>query len=409
MDKFSSASEVIETIEKLKNNHKGLDNFAMAMEKLGNIESKLKTIHVAGTNGKGSTVNYLRSILQTAGYRVATFTSPYLVVHNDRIRINDVNISDADLLKYANQTYDLWETYDLSMFEIDMMIACLYFYEQKVDYAIFEVGLGGRIDATNIIDPMISVITNIGLDHVELLGHTHALIALEKAGIIKTGKDCVTAETREDCLQVFEKTCEQKQCQLHQIAAILNQHLEDNVVFDYRTFTHLKLSSKALYQARNAALAIETVLLLRAKGLVELTDQQIAEAVTLANWAGRFETVWEKPLILIDGAHNEHGMKALVETMHHFDKPKIIFSALKDKDTQMMIESLLSLSDDVTICEFAFYRAMSAEELAQGYPVKIEKDYRKAIDEAMQQDNIVLITGSLYFISLVREYIESLK
>lgn len=409
MDKFKSASEVIETIEKLKNNHKGLDNFTLAMEKLGNVESKLKTIHVAGTNGKGSTVNYLRSILQAAGYRVATFTSPYLVAHNDRIRINDVNISDADLLKYANQTYGLWESYDLSMFEIDMMIACLYFYEQKVDYAIFEVGLGGRIDATNIIDPMISVITNIGLDHVELLGHTHAAIALEKAGIIKPGKDCVTAETREDCLHVFEKTCEEKKCHLHQIAKIQNQHVEENVVFDYRTFTHLNLSTKALYQARNAALAIEAVLILKEKELVKITDQQIVEAVALASWAGRFETVWEKPLVLIDGAHNEHGMQALVETMGQFEKPKIIFSALKDKDTQMMIESLLTLSDDVTICEFNFYRAMSAKQLAHGYPVKVEKDYHKAIDEALKQEKVVLITGSLYFISLVREYIESLK
>ncbi|MPN07446.1 Folylpolyglutamate synthase [bioreactor metagenome] len=172
------------------------DDFKRLINDLGNPQWQLKCLHVAGTNGKGSVTNYLRSILQQAGYRVGTFTSPHLIVHNDRIRINDVYISDEELLSIANEHDQFWKDYDLSMFEIDMVISILYFLRQRVDYVVYEVGMGGRLDPTNIIHALASVIVNIGLDHMEYLGDTLDKIAYEKAGIIKENGLVFTAEDK---------------------------------------------------------------------------------------------------------------------------------------------------------------------------------------------------------------------
>ncbi len=393
-------------IENRRHNHKGLDTFKQALEQVGQPQQSLCCVHIGGTNGKGSTTDFLRSILQTAGYRVGTFTSPYLEVHNDRIRINDEFISDEELLTLANETYSLWEPYDLSMFEIDMLLACLYFTRHHVDIALFEVGMGGRLDATNVVNPLFSIITGIGLDHMQFLGNTHALIAKEKAGIIKPHKDCITAETREDCLSVFERECRIKESHLIRIQPIRNLHVEAGVVFDYGAFKELHLRSLARYQSRNAALAIEAAVKLRNFGFI-LSDEVIRNGLSAAFWKGRFEKVYDHPKVYIDGAHNEQGIAALVESARIFPHVKILFSALRDKNTSSMIEQLLTLSDDVTICEFDFYRAQEAEKLAEGYPVKVIKDYRKAIEECLLSDDVVLITGSLYFISLVREYFKT--
>lgn len=405
---FQSADEVIEYIEGRKNNHKGLEKFSHALKALGNPHLKLKCVHIGGTNGKGSTTDYLRSILQQAGYRIGTFTSPYLEVHNDRIRINNEFISNEDLLALANETFAYWDMYDLSMFEIDMLLACLYFVRHEVDLALFEVGMGGRLDATNVVDPLFSIITSIGLDHMEFLGNTHALIANEKAGIIKYGKDCLTAETREDCLSVFERTCRKQASALVVCEAIQNLRIEQGVYFDYREFRGLRLLSKASYQAKNAALAIEAAIKLRDFNF-NINDAMIIDGLAATFWKGRFEQVHTNPDVYIDGAHNEQGISALVEAAKIFPKVRILFSALKDKNTKGMIEQLLTLSDDLTICEFDFYRAQEAEKLAEGYPVKVIKDYRKAIYDCLEGDDIVLITGSLYFISLVREMFETMK
>lgn len=409
-NRFACARDVIDYIEGRKNNHKGLERFHSCMETLDNPHLKLRCVHIAGTNGKGSTTNYLRSILQANGYRVATFTSPYLEVHNDRIRINDVNISDETLCELANQTFLLWDEYDLSMFEIDMMLASLYFVREAVDFAIFEVGLGGRLDATNLIDPLLSVITNIGLDHMEFLGNTHALIAREKAGIIKPHKDCLTGEVRTDCLAVMQEACERCSAKLLHVGEITHLELlsEGYVRFDYRGFSAIRLSSMASYQSKNAACAIEAALYLRELGYA-IGDESIYEGCFNTYWKGRFERVHEHPIIMIDGAHNEHGIAALVESAKIFPKVKILFSALKDKNSDAMIEQLLTLSDDITICEFAFARAQEASKIARNYPVKIDKDVYHAINESLNYDGVILITGSLYFISLVREYCRALK
>lgn len=391
---YHSATQFIRDIETKKVHHASLDAFKNVMARIGNPQNCFKSIHIAGTNGKGSTTDYIRSILQSAGYKVATFTSPYLIVHNDRIRINNQNISDDDLVRIANQ----YEPYfnELSMFEIDMLIASVYFYEQKVDYAIIEVGMGGRLDATNIIHPLLSVITNIGLDHMEYLGETVELIAHEKAGIIKESVDCITASDDENCLKVFENECQLKHSHLIRIAPITNIHLTKGVEFNYSN-QHYQLASVATYQCRNAACAIEVCQRLN----VESSAIHVGLMNTL--WQGRFECVHRNPRVYIDGAHNVAGIDALVESASFLKDPIIIFSALKDKKTDLMIEKLLELSNDLIVCEFDFYRAQRAELLAKQYPVTIMNDYQEAIQWALDQKRDVLICGSLYFISLVRK------
>lgn len=402
---WKTGYEAIEAIENRKHHHSGLDLLSKAMEELGQPQDQVQSIHVAGTNGKGSTVEYLRSMLCTAGYKVGTFTSPYLISHHDRIRINNVPISDEQLLGYINHLEAIWRKYELSMFEIDMMIASCYFVDEQVDYAIFEVGMGGRLDATNILkQPLISVITNIGMDHMQYLGDTREKIAYEKAGIIKENVDCVTASEHLECLNVFKQQAQLHHASLICLAPIEDVQVTDKLQFDYRHVTY-QLNTKALYQRLNGALAIETMLQLRNKRNVVITDEQMKQGMLNANWLGRFEVMRQDPMVIIDGAHNLDGIQALVSSMKSYQHVHILFSCLKDKQGKEMLRELFTISKDITLCEFDYYRADTANHLSEGFQVNIEKDYQKAIDDALKKEGVLLICGSLYFISVVREYL----
>ncbi|MFV0394158.1 MAG: bifunctional folylpolyglutamate synthase/dihydrofolate synthase [Coprobacillaceae bacterium] len=401
---FTTYEEVVQFINTQKNRVYSLDNLKKYMNDCGNPQYQLPCIHIGGTNGKGSTTNYVKEVLQVAGYKVATFTSPTLQSRLEAIRINEINITDETMVRFANQYVDTWLKYELSMFEIEVCIAILYFLESNVDIAIFEVGLGGTLDATNIVKPLVAANTNIGLDHVDYLGNTYQEIAYNKGGIIKDNIDFITGETKVECLEVFEKLCEEHHSQLYQVQKI--SHIEDgeNVKYQYRDL-HITLQTPALYQVKNSALAIEILLYLKENNNFNFTIEQLLHGLYQAKWAGRFETISKHPHIIIDGAHNKEGMEAFLEGAKKYSNCKIIFSALRDKDTHSMIEYLLRLSSDIIVCEFEHVRAADVETLANGFPVKIEKDYRKAIDEAMQHQGTIFITGSLYFIALARSYI----
>ncbi|MCR1960936.1 GNAT family N-acetyltransferase [Thomasclavelia cocleata] len=402
--KFSNYDEVVEFINGQKDRVYSLDNFRNYMENLGNPQLILDCVHIGGTNGKGSTTNYIKEVLKQAGYKVATFTSPALYSRLDIIRINDQFIDEQTMVNYANRYVDLWLKYEISMFEIEVFIAIMYFIEQKVDIALFEVGLGGLLDATNIIMPKLAINTNIGLDHVYYLGHDYQSIALNKAGIVKEGIDYLTGETKPECLVVFEKVCQEKHSTLLTLAPITNIIDGNNVSYRYRNYDII-LDTPALYQIYNSALALEALLYLKEHQIINFSDDDLLQGMYNARWAGRFEIVNIEPLIIIDGAHNKEGIDAFYECAKKYDKIKIIFSALRDKDYKHMIEKLLSLTDDITICEFEHVRASDAKTLADGFNVKIEPDYKVAIDDAFSHDGTVFVTGSLYFISKVREYI----
>ena len=405
---FIDSLEAIQAIESKRNNHSDLNKFKEIMNELNNPQDSIKSIHIAGTNGKGSTTDFIRSILQSAGYKVGTFTSPYLISHHDRIRINNVNIDDQRLLDYINQTKVYWDTYDLNMFDIDMMIASLYFKDENVDFAIFEVGMGGRIDATNVLNhPLMSVITNIGKDHMQFLGDTLEKIAYEKAGIIKENVDCVTASDSKECVQVFNEVCESKHSKLITIDSIENIKNENGISFDYKN-TRYHLKSNASYQCKNASLAIEVIHQLNHKKIINLSDEQLINGLCNTEWAGRFEVMRKDPLIIIDGAHNEHGINALVDSLKGYENIKIIFSCLADKNGKEMLSKLMEISSDITVCDFDFYRADSSKRLAEGFDVKTEKDYQKAIIEALDHKGTLVISGSLYFVSIVRKFLKDI-
>lgn len=405
--RFSNYDQVVEFINSQKDRVYSLDNFKRYMDDLGNPQLLLDCLHIGGTNGKGSTTNYIKEVLKQAGYKVATFTSPAMYSRLDIIRINDQFIDETTMVDYANRYVDLWLKYEISMFEIEVFIAIMYFIKQKADFTIFEVGLGGLLDATNIIMPKLAINTNIGLDHVDYLGNSYQSIALNKAGIVKEGIDYLTGETKKECLDVFKEVCKQDHSKLLTLAPITNIKNDMNVSYHYRDYD-IVLNTPAVYQVYNSALALETLLYLKEHQIVNFSDENLIQGMYEAKWAGRFEVISTKPLIIIDGAHNKEGIDAFYECAKKYDNIKIIFSALRDKDYKHMIEKLLTLTDDITICEFEHIRASDAKTLADGFDVKIEPDFKVAVDKAMDYQGTIFITGSLYFISKVRAYLKSL-
>lgn len=404
--KFNNAEEVIKIIEKRKNRGYGLEHFKSYMNAIGNPHQSLNTIHIAGTNGKGSTTNDIRSILQKAGYKTGSFTSPYLVTHLDRIRINDEYIPSEIFLDIANRYYDSWITWDLSMFEIDMCIASVYFAEAKTDFCVFETGLGGRLDATNILTPLVSVITNIGMDHMEFLGDTKEKIAREKAGIIKDDVCVITAEETPACLAVFDAIAQEHHTKCFRIKEVKNVETTDNgLCFNYGQYEAMELTGKALYQCKNAALALETIDYLKEKKFIQIKETDIRQGLKEAVWQGRFETISKEPLIIIDGAHNADGIHALCENIKKMEHPIVIFSVLKDKNYEQMIEELQRVSEEIIVVPFMNERALDVSSLKDNPYVSFMNSYAEAIYYAIKKNQPIIITGSLYFISDVRKYL----
>lgn len=396
---FKSEEKLVEVIIARRNKSYGIENLKLAMRKLDNPETKLKIIQIGGTNGKGSTTNFCRSILQKQGFKVGTFTSPHLVHHRDRIRINNQDIAVDAFIRLANKTFPLWEKFDLSMFEIDLMISILYFVEESVDYVIYEVGLGGRLDSTNILTPKVIGITNVGLDHVDILGSTVEEIAREKAGIFKKGVPVYTSELKENVKEVFNDLSFAPITYLD--APKIEKTKEGYHVKG--SFSEFDLNKHASYQAYNANLAIALVLEL----LPELKMDKIRSSIKEEVWAGRFEEVLDN--VYLDGAHNEMGVSAFAkEVESKRGKKTILFTALADKDTKKMLDILERVADELVLTEFDFPRASKVENLALNRKATIIKDYRQAIDYALEQskEGPVFITGSLYFISLASEYIK---
>ncbi len=402
--RFNNSYEVIEVIEQRKTNGIELRSFSAFMESLGNPQNKLKCIHIGGTNGKGSTTNALYHMLKEAGYCVGMFTSPYLETHHDRIRVNNNYIEDAYIVDIANTYFDKWEQFSLSMFEIDMFISVMYFLDKEVDFALYEVGLGGERDATNIISPVVSVITNIGMDHMDYLGNTYMDIAKAKAGIVKKGTALITMEQKDECINVFEETCARQGSELIVCTPPSAVEVNDALMFVYKGVQYTQ-DVLASYQAYNSALAIETIHYLVNKQIVSISTKQIMNGIYDSKWKGRFEVVSKDPFIIVDGAHNMEGIEALCEASKCLQSVHIVFSALQDKPYAQMLTKLKTISSDIRVCEFDFYRAASLDSLLVEDGIKGYQDYTQAIEESIQQGGVTLICGSLYFISIVRTYI----
>lgn len=378
----------------------GLLPIRTVLEKYGNPQDRMQVIQVAGTNGKGSTVNYLKDILTAMGYKTGTFTSPHLIHHFDRIRINGGWIPEERFNAYLEEMADDIDQYDLGMFEIDTVISLRWFLEQKVDYAILECGIGGRLSNTNVMKkPLLSIITTIGMDHMNMLGDRIEQIAFEKAGIIMPYTSCAVGFLLPEAENVIRRTAYGRHAGITSPKRFYRDLGTDQFVYRNHVYT----IQGASYQKHNAALAVHSAWLLG----IDIADERVIQAVASSQWQGRFETVGTDPLTVIDGAHNEEGIRALCASAAVLPSPlRIVFSALRDKPGRRMASILKEHCDRLYVTRFEYYRADSMEDLAVDGAVLCD-DWKEAVAEAEGycRGGSVLITGSLYFISEVREYL----
>lgn len=405
----------------------GLDTIGKLLGLLGNPHLDMKYIHVAGTNGKGSTSAYMATILKEAGYRVGFFISPYLERFNERISINGEDIPDQRLAEITERIKEkieimLKEGYEHpTTFEIVTAIAFVYFKEENVDYIVLEVGLGGRFDSTNIIkNSYASVITTIDYDHIDVLGDTLGKIAYEKAGIIKENGLVISYPQEEEAFKVIKEVSLEKKAELI-LCPMENVEItylgQDGGVFNFKynnqIYKDIEISLIGKHQIYNATLALMTMLVMRDKGLFHLTDEQIREGLRKTKWPGRLEIIKRNPTFLIDGAHNHQGAKILAESIKSFQYNRLILgiAILKDKDVEHIVEELVSLADEIVITEVDMPRKMEAVDLEKiinkyNRNTHIEKDIRKAIEKSCQlaeDRDLIVFGGSLYLIGDVRK------
>ena len=392
--KFNDIGEALCWIMSRRNNDYSFEHFQKVCQLKGDLQDRIPMVHVAGTDGKGSTVSYLSFLLRSQGFKVGTFTSPHYLVHQDRIRINNENIPDDVFLRILNEELDFFLEHDLSMFEMDYLIMCRYFLEEKVDMAVVEVGLGGRLDSTNAVHhPILSIITTIGYDHMDRLGNTLEEICTEKCGIIKKDSKVLIGHLEPSCTKIAEECAKSHHCDFYQLGEY--EDLGDRR-FRFRGEVY-EISSYAKYQLHNASLALYAFAIVADECRFTIDLNAAKQALKSAVWQCRFEIVREDPRVILDGAHNIHGITALAGSFDQFSGSKcIIFSALKRKEYARMAKILSEHCDQLVITGFDNAEAIDPSSL-QGY--EIEKDYRIAIEKAMERYDNVLICGSLYFLS----------
>lgn len=416
----------------------GLENITKLLELLGDPHKNMKIIHVAGTNGKGSTCAMIDSILRSAGFKVGLYTSPYLEVFNERMRVNGKNISNNDLARLTDKVREkviYMRENNLGSpteFEVVTAIGLLYFKEQAVDFLVLEVGMGGRLDATNVVTPLVSVITPISLDHQQYLGRTLKDIAGEKCGIIKPGIPVVTGPQEDEAMAVIEETCNVMNCSLTKVINTKTDRTPNTVrykpvaggvngmAFDLTTpkteYQGLQIGLIGRHQLDNAATAVSAVELLSSIG-VNIAKDAIFLGLREVKWPGRLEIMGKKPTVLIDGAHNIAGIKTLRTALeeYFFDKNKIlVIGILEDKDYEEMLKELIPMADTVICTAPDNPRALSAARLAEAVAKnfqrsqikvyaeeKIENAVKLAYSLAAAEDMIVF-AGSLYMIGHVR-------
>ncbi len=405
----------------------GLERISALLDCLNHPEDDLKIIHVAGTNGKGSTSAMISSILQENGYQVGLFISPYLESFNERIQVNSKPINKeklADLVDEMKPIVEKVAKTDVgqpTQFEIITAMGFKYFKEIDVDFVVLEVGLGGTYDATNVITPILSIITSIGLDHQAILGDTLEEIAGEKAGIIKKEIPVITAVTKNGPFAVIKNKAEEMNATLHALEK--NFHIEriDNSI-NGQTFNYEFLNEKlefsisflGQHQIRNASLAVTAAKIMKTLGY-KINDSYLYKGLKKATWPGRLEIMQKKPYIILDGAHNEQATEVIAKTIKElFDKKIVlVLGILSDKNYTKMISDLVPLAKEAFITAPDYYRATDTEMLANEAKKHCEnvfevKGVSNAIDKAIEisnKDDLILITGSLYTVGEARSHL----
>jgi dihydrofolate synthase/folylpolyglutamate synthase len=420
----------------------GLERISRLMENFGHPERKLKFIHVAGTNGKGSVCAYLTSVLRQSGYDVGMFTSPYLTSYSNRLQYNGHDIEDDILVRLVNRLKPAADEMAQSewgsptMFEVTTALALLYYGTVAYpDYVVWETGLGGRLDVTNIVTPVISVITNVGHDHMDVLGPTIADITREKAGIIKAGVPVVSAVNQPDAIAIVKEKAQTQKAALYQLGDQFDykplQIAEDEQKFSFqgpfRALQSLTVTMNGAHQITNAAVAVMTLEVLRQYYALIVEDNDLQAGLRKASWPGRLEMVSRDPRILIDGAHNPEGMESLATALrdiYKFKKLNVLIAMMPNKNHEHSLRHILPMVDTLVITEPDFHKKMSAADLAdialglrtdleRPRNVVVEPDWKRALELLLeasvssggQENTLSVVTGTLYLIADVRSWL----
>lgn len=414
---IENVSQMIEFIQGQKRSEKkvSLDRMRKICSFYGSPQNDLKYIHVGGTNGKGSIVSYIKNILINSGYHVGTYVSPYVICFNERISFDGEYIKDEEILSIGNQIIEKYDLFDLegiahpTFFEFVTLMAFLYFKSKKnLDFVVLEVGIGGLLDCTNIITPIVSVISNVSFDHMNVLGNTLEEIAKNKLGIVKNKKPLITI-SNEKLNKIFKDTCQEKDSELILIEKENIQNIKFINELMKFTYKEYDVESKMIgyHQAENISVAIEVIDYLRKNNYCKITDQNIYDGILNTFWPGRFQIVNSKPLIVIDGAHNIDGIKRLCETVNTLSNGKkitVIFAVSKDKEKENMIHQLENLADELIFSSFNYKRSDDPElllDLSSSKNKRILSDLDSFIKEIKENedDEIFVFCGSLYFVS----------
>lgn len=397
----------------------GLESMRELLRRLGDPQNELKFIHISGTNGKGSVLAYLSTILSGAGYRTGRYISPTLFSYRERIQVDGEYIEKESLACHVTAIAAAAEDMQKAglpsptVFEIETALAFLYFKEKRCDIVTLEVGCGGLLDATNVITTtLMEVIASISMDHTDLLGDTLAKIAAQKAGIIKPDTMVVSAQQKSEAAQVIEDTCKEQHCTLQMVdeSKISNVHYGAEVqTFSYKTWENVAISLAGSYQIKNAALALEGVEALRKLGYA-LSDQQVREGLLHTAWRGRFTTLRRDPTVIIDGAHNPAAALELKESLERYFPGKTLYFVMgmfKDKDYAQVIDLTAPLARHIITVETPGNpRAMPARELAEAvgkvnpsveWADSVAHGVEKALAMAGKED-AVIVFGSLSFL-----------
>ncbi|MHB9093381.1 MAG: bifunctional folylpolyglutamate synthase/dihydrofolate synthase [Eubacteriales bacterium] len=423
---FGEAMEFLRNLTKFGFNF-GLGRVEELLRRLGSPHKKIRVIHVGGTNGKGSTATMIAAILQAQGYRTGIFTSPHLHSYCERYKINGVEISSqriAGLLTRLRPHLEemVAEGFEHpTEFEVSTALGFVYFFEEKVDFLVLEVGLGGSIDSTNVVTPLVSVITNVAMDHMDYLGNTVSEIAAVKSGIIKPGVSAVTAAADPEALAVIRAACRQMNCRLTEVCRDITWEIKrsmaDGQEFDLQThsrlYRNLFIRLAGLHQVVNAATAVAAIEALSRDGF-SLNEDSVREGLQNAVWPARLEMVNLGPRVLLDGAHNLHGSLTLRQALTEiftYRRLILVFGMLGDKEREKVVAQLAPLAGAVVVTKPNSPRAGDWEKIADEVKKYVEEVYlieniHQAVKKGMslaEPEDLVCVTGSLYMVAEARE------
>ncbi len=400
----------------------GLEKVRAILEAIGNPHLEIQTIHIGGTNGKGSTAAMMASILQQEGYHVGLYTSPHLIRFTERIKVDGKEIDQEVVAELTDWIRERIETSGVSppftFFDFTTAMALLYFKQKRVDLAILEVGLGGRLDSTNVVDPLLSIITNVSKDHEEVLGRTLLKIAYEKAGIIKKGRPLITAASQPQILRVFSKICKEKGSPFYRMGKEFSYVPCEGGHFHYRgihrKFWDLTVNLHGSHQIINAVTALGAMEVLDELGYV-VSNEAMINGLNRVEWPGRLEMVCSSPRVFLDGAHNPAGALVLKESLQkefEYNRLILIVGIMRDKNYKFILRTLAPIADHLILTQPNIPRAASPEVLQKvlernGEKAEIVQDVQKAIDRGLSMassEDLLCITGSLYTVGEARAY-----